>query len=122
MIRKKILFITLLVVSSSAFSQKMPLLTDKEAVISRARKEIDNLMADQQSDLRKLAKENKISGEFIFDITVAGRGQVLSVFVVGSEAEDVKKQNLVKDWIKNLRFNFKMAKKTRYKFQYTFNF
>ncbi|MHC1707183.1 MAG: hypothetical protein AB9842_06625 [Bacteroidales bacterium] len=117
-----ILSILLILAIKETVAQKQPLIAEKDAVIAQAKHELDAMMSDSQSSLRKYAKENNISGEYIFDITIAERGKVISVYAVGSDADDIRHQNKVKDIIRTLKFNFKMPKKSRYKFQYTFNF
>lgn len=120
---KTLIFLFLLTnIAISAVSQKKELITEKEAIITEAKKELDETIKNPESKLMLLVKENKVTGEFIFDITIHGKGEVLSVFVVSSDADDVKMQNMVKDWVKALEFNFKMPKDKSFKFQYTFNF
>lgn len=116
------ILILMLATATSGFAQKMPLIQEREDIIAEAKKELDAMMANSESDFKKKITENKISGEYVFDITIEGKGKVLSVFVVSSDADDVKQQNYVKDLVKAIQFNFKMPKDKSYKFQYTFNF
>jgi hypothetical protein len=108
-------------VSLVGFSQKR-LITDKEAVIAEGKKELDAVMADPESYLRKEAAKYNLKGEFTFDITLTGRGRVLSVFAVSSDADDIKAQNWLKDKVSSMIFSFKMPRKKTFKFQYIFKF
>lgn len=121
----KMLIITTLIaflsIGISSYGPKKPYLAEKDEIIAQAKKELDATMADPESKLRKYILKNQIKGEFIFDITIAEKGAVLTVFSVSSDADDIKKQNLMKDGVKALVFNFKMPKDKSYKFQYTFN-
>ena len=120
--KKPIIILFLLVLSVAVFAQKKVLISEKDQVIEEAKKELDQTLANPESDFMKAVVKYKIIGEYIFDITICEKGQVLSVFVVSSDADDVKMQNQVKDLVKALEFNFKMLKDKSYKFQYTFNF
>ena len=108
-------------VFTGSYAQKKQLITEKADIVAQAKKELDATMANPESKLRKYILKNQIKGEFIFDITIAEKGTVLTVFAVSSDADDIKKQNLLKDGVKALVFNFKMPKDKSYKFQYTFN-
>lgn len=119
---KRIFIFLLLTLFSVQFYAQKELITEKDLIVERATKELNEMMANAESDLVKFASENKIKGEYIFDITIHGKGQVLTVFMVSSDASDVKTQNMVKDKIRTLHFNFKMPKDKSYKFQYTFDF
>ena len=106
---------------TAGFAQKKPLISEREEIVAEAKKEIDAAVANPESDLRKFVLKNQIKGEFIYDITIAEKGTVLTVFSVSTDNDDVKKANLMKDAVKALTFNFKMPKDKSYKFQYTFN-
>lgn len=108
--------------SLNAFAQKKPLIEEKDKIIAQAKTELNAIMANPEHEFTKSIQKNGIHGEYIFDLTIEGKGKILSVFVVSSEAADVKQQNLVKDLVKSIVFNFKMPKDKSYKFQYTFNF
>jgi hypothetical protein len=97
------------------------LLFEYDAVVARARAELDSMMAPGGM-LQAEALKQGLKGEYIIDVTVAGKGQVLSVYMVSSDADDVKQGNLAKDLVRTARFGFKMPKDKTYKFQYTFVF
>ena len=119
---KQLIILVLLVFSISVSAQKKVLISDKDQIIEEAKKELNQTLANPESDFMKMVRENKITGEYVFDISIYEKGQVLSVFVVSSNARDVKMQNRVKDMVKTIEFNFKMPKGKSYKFQYIFNF
>ena len=114
-----ILFAVLFVANS--YAQKKPLLIEKAQIDAEARKELANTLADPESKLKKFIIKNTIKGEFIFDITIEEKGKVVTVFAVSSDADNIKMQNMLKDQLKLLTFNFKMPRDKSYKFQYIFN-
>lgn len=120
--KSSLMFLFLLVFSLSASAQKKVLIIEKDLIIEEAKKELDQILANPESDFMKVITEKKVTGVYVFDITICEKGQVLSVFVVSGNTNDVKMQNQVKDLVKALEFNFKMPKGKSYKFQYTFNF
>jgi hypothetical protein len=118
-------FFTLLFIISATlatYAQKMPLLQERQEIVEQAKKELDALVANPASDFMTKIAEAKVKGEYVFDITIEGKGKILSVFVVSTDADDVNQQNHVKDLVRKIKFNFKLPKDKSYKFQYTFNF
>lgn len=115
-----ITFISLLFIGENSFSQRN-LISDYDKVIAEAKSELDSLMM-QHGVLQLEAAKRNLKGEYIIDITIHEKGQVLSVFMVSSDADNVKMQNAVKDLVRGVTFAFKMPKGKNYKFQYTFNF
>lgn len=113
------IFIALLSCFTTSHAQRQ-LISDYEEVVKRANAEIDASM--QTGFLHEMEIKYGIKGEYVIDITVYEKGKVLSVFVVSSDAEDIKQQNLVKDIVKQLEFNFKLPKGKNYKFERTFKF
>jgi hypothetical protein len=97
------------------------LIHEHNKVAEQAKHEIDSLMMPGTKFQMKAA-ELKIKGEYIMDITVAGKGKILSVFMVASDSEEMKMQNMAKDLVRTIEFGFKVPKDKTYKFQYTFNF
>lgn len=120
--KSSLMFLFLLVFIASVSAQKKVLITEKDQIVEEAKKELDQTLANPESDFMKVITEKKVTGVYVFDITICEKGQVLSVFVVSGNASDVKMQNQLKDLVKALEFNFKMPKGKSYKFQYTFNF
>lgn len=120
--KKSLIFFCLLILSITVSAQKKILISENDQVVEEARKEIDKTLANPESDFMKAIKVNKVTGEYVFDITIYEKGKVLSVFAVRSDNWDVKMQNLVKDLVRLLEFDFKMPKGKSYKFQYIFTF
>ena len=116
-------FVLILVVFAAVdcFSQSRKLITDEEIIRERAFAELEYSIQNPEGELFKLAQKNQISGKYTFDISIRNKGEVVTVFIVGSSESDIKKQNLIKDKVKSHRFNFKMPKGRIYKFQFTFN-
>jgi hypothetical protein len=120
--KNTLILLLMIAATFTSSAQKMPFLQEKNEIIEEAKKELDAMIANPESDFMKKITESKISGEYVFDITIEGKGKVLSVFVVSSDADEIKQQNYVKDLVRAIQFNFKMPKDKSYKFQYTFNF
>jgi len=120
--KRSLMFLFLLILSVFASAQKKVLIAEKDQIIEEAKKELDQTLANPGSAFMKVITEKKVTGVYVFDITICEKGQVLSVFVVSSDARDVTMQNQVNDLVKAHEFNFKMPKGKSYKFQYTFNF
>ena len=113
------LFILLAIIVQS---QKKPLIVERDQVIERARTELDSAMQSPEGELFVLAGEYGISGTYIFDISIREKGKVASVFCVERPDGTIKMQNILKDLVKEFKFNFKMPKGKSFKFQYTFQF
>ena len=116
----------ILILSMFAFqsmAQKKMLITEKEKIIEEAIEGLNNALQPPEGELYLWSKELQIKGVYIFQITVGEKGKVLTVF-----CEDRKKdatiefQNKLKDRILSFELSFKMQKKKRYKFEYTFEF
>lgn len=113
--------LTAVFIPGKSFCQKKKLLQEYDQVVAQAKAELDSLMMPGTAFLQQAAKQN-IKGEYILDITVHDKGQVLSVFMVSSDADDVKMQNRAKDLVRTIVFGFKVPRDKTYKFQYTFQF
>lgn len=74
-----------------------------------------------QGKLKAFIDKNHIKGLFIFDITLHKKGEVATVFAQSDEKTDLKAQNLLKDFIRTMKFDVKLAKNQRVKFRYTFD-
>lgn len=71
--------------------------------------------------LAEFITKSNIHGLFIFDITLHKKGEVATVFTQSDEKTDIRSQNLLKDYIRQMRFDVKMPKDQRVKFRYTFD-
>ena len=123
-----LIIILILGISVTAFPQekkkkKKELIENKEQVAARATVELDEAMNGPEGELYLLGQEYDINGEYTFDITIHEKGLISSVFVIGNNNGTISSQNRLKDYIKHeFKFNFKVPKGNRYKFQYTFKF
>ncbi len=80
-------------------------------------------MASGAGELATFSTKNEIKGEYVVDITIEGKGDVLTVFMVSSSTDDIPRKNLLKDKLHSLRFeNIKIPKKERIKFRHTLTF
>ena len=92
--------------------------SDNEVVISEAKKQLE-MLASTEGELKAFSDKNGIKGKFVFDLTLVGKGKVVTVFMVSSDVE-VKDQNLIKNKLAELQFpNIKIPKNERVKFRYT---
>lgn len=95
---------------------------NKDQVIEEARNQFTALSAET-GELKKFCQEKNITGEFVFDITLQGKGKVLTVFMVSSSTEELNNQNLLKAKLTETQFNnIKIPKKERVKFRHTLIF
>ena len=112
------LIVFLLTQTFFAFSQA----TDDASVITAARAQLDE-MSSPEGELTKFFKKNNITGEFVFDLTLQGKGDVVTVFMVSRNAEKARENTIFKDKIHSLKFrDIKIAKKQRVKFRHTLTF
>lgn len=117
-----LLIVIILGLSTTLFSQKKPLIEEYNKVVEVAKKQLDEAMKEPEGELFLYKQETNIQGVFDFDITLHEKGKVATVFVRGNEGGTIKMQNHLKDYVKELQFNFKMPKGKDYKFNYVFNF
>src|SRR5438105_3257519 len=68
---------------------------EKEKIVIEVRKQLVAL-ASPEGDLSKVCSKNKISGDFVVDLTVGAKGKVLTVFMVSSAPESISNQNFLK--------------------------
>lgn len=95
---------------------------DEEAIVEEVKTQLAQLCSET-GDLRTFCSENKITGQFVYDLTIEGKGNVLTVFLVSSTTDEVQAKNSLKDKLYSLRFeNVKLPKKERVKFRHTLNF
>lgn len=112
----------ILALSISSFAQKPAVAIEKQAVIKEVQSQLE-MLSSADGDLTKYCKENGITGEFVMDLTVQGKGKLLTIYMVSSSAEDVKYQNMLKNKLMGLQFsNIKLPKNERVKFRQTLTF
>jgi hypothetical protein len=118
---KTLVLFFLFILTIPSFAQKLEMIEDKDQIIQRAKLELDSAMAPG-GVLYLFGKENGIQGKFTIDLTIRGKGEVATVFIVNSDNDNFPNQNKLKDRLKAFKFNFKMQKEKSYKFQYIFTF
>ena len=106
----------------SSFSQKKPLIERYEEVVKTATASLDEAMKGPDGVLFQVKTEIGLTGIYDFDITLHEKGEVATVFVNSREGGNIKMQNYLKDYLKDMKFGFKMPKGKDYKFNYVFNF
>ena len=96
------------------------LISDPDKVEERVVNDIDEHL---ESDAwKKWLKKNPIKGQFAFDLTIYNKGEVISTRALGRSGNaTVADQNKLKDYVKTMKFNFKVPKGKRYKVTYSFN-
>ncbi len=119
---KKLIVLALLLGSLGVYAQKKPLVEDKNEVIKKASAVFEALMKGPEGALYLFGKENDIKGTYDFKITLGDRGKVVSIFVLNREGGTIKMQNMVKDAVKETRFDFKLPKNKDYSMKYKFKF
>jgi hypothetical protein len=103
-------------------AQKKVLIEDHQKIIETASAALDKAMESPEGEIYLFAEKYNIKGLFEFSITIHEKGKVVSVFVKKNEGGSIASQNLLKDYVMEYRFNFKMPKGNDYKFDYTFQF
>lgn len=92
---------------------------DPDETIDKASAVLEEEM--RAGKLREFISKNAINGIFIFDITLHKKGEVATIFAPGDEKTDIRAQNLLKDFVRQMRFDVKIPKDQRVKFRYTFD-
>jgi hypothetical protein len=119
---KKLFLIFLLLSSITVNADKKPLIEDYDEVVATAKTVIEKSMEAPEGELYLFVQENNISGRFEFELTIHEKGLVATVFVKSNAGGSIQSQNKLKDFVKNIKFDFKMPKGKSYKFSYLFNF
>ena len=103
----------------AALAQKKPLLTDPFTVEQAVKEELAELEASES--WQEYFQDNNIKGSYTFQITVWNKGEVVSVLAVErSKDGTIPNQNSIKNYIKLLKFGFKVPKGKRYTVDHTF--
>jgi len=103
----------------TAQAQKKPYYTEQEQIIEAAYIALDNEM--KSGELLEWAAEKNIKGTYTFDMTIRHKGEVSTIMAVAREGE-ISHQNALKNYLKEIKFPFKMPKNKSYKFKYEFKF
>jgi len=117
---KVVLCLLFVVMVSTSYAQKKPFYNEQNQVIEAATKALDNAM--QAGDFKEWSDNYGMKGSYTFNITIGGtKGEVYTIHALERTGE-VKQQNALKDYVKSMRFPFKMPKDRSYQFQYEFKF
>ncbi len=120
---KNFVIISILIFSSLlSAAQKKELIESNDEIIREARVELDSAMKAPEGVIYLFGQKHDIHGNYTIDITIREKGEVASVFTVGNTNGTISSQNILKDYIQNFKFNFKMPKGKRYKFEFVFKF
>lgn len=105
-----------------ALPGKKPLIEKYDEVVEAAMQQLNKSMEGPEGELFLFQQSSGIKGLYDFDITLHEKGEVATVFVRRNEGGSISFQNKLKDFLKEMEFDFKMPKGKDYKFNYTFNF
>ena len=95
---------------------------NKEPIIKEVTAQLAAMQTKLLRELIAYCAKHEIIGEYVVDLTVAGKGKVITVFMV-SGGDDIAKKNLLRTKLSELEFdNIKIPKKERVKFRYTLKF
>jgi len=118
----KFMFFILFLFSGFNSSAQSTSEVNKQAIITDARKQLV-AMSSLNGKLSDFAIKNNITGEFVVDFTITGKGKILTVFMVSSNPDVTAIQNMVKSKLTEIQFdNIKIPKKERIKFRHTLTF
>jgi len=117
---KLVITFFLISMSTSTLNAQKKLISNKEEVIKMAISKIEQSMKD--GELLKYSQKHQITGRYTFEITIRNKGEVVSISVIKNENGNIQSQNMIKDFIKEMKMGFKMPKNKNYKFSYQFNF
>lgn len=95
----------------------------KQQVVDEIKAQLAKMASKQLMALVEFCKQNEIAGEFVVDLTVEGKGKVVTVMMVFTPEIPIPKKNMLKDKLAELEFdNIKIPKKQRIKYRYTLKF
>jgi hypothetical protein len=111
---------TILFVMTDLQGQSQSMLPSEQIqIVSAAKNQLDD-MTLEGGELYRFFRKNNISGQFTFDITIQGKGDVITVFLVSSTSEVIRDNNLFKDKLHALKFSdIRIPKHERVKFRHT---
>ena len=102
-------------------AQKKPFYNTQEEIIEAAYLTLDNDLQEGGS-LHEFKSKNQLQGTYSFTLTLQGKGEVVTVYVVDRAGGSIEMQNQLKNYMKGYKFPFKMPKNKRYQFNYQFKF
>ena len=94
-----------------------------QAIMEEIKAQLATMGSKPLMELIEFCKKKKIVGDFVVDLTVEGKGKIVTVFMVSTPEIEMHKKNSLKDKLTQLSFdNMKIPKKERVKLRYTFKF
>ncbi len=95
----------------------------KQIIVDEIKAQLATMATKQLKELIAFCKKNSILGDFVVDLTLEGKGKVVTVFMVSGGEDNIPKKNLLKNKLSQLQFdNVKIPKKQRVKSRYTLKF
>lgn len=93
------------------------------AIVEEIKAQLATMASKPLMELIEFCKKKEIVGDFVVDLTVEGKGKIVTVFMVSTPEIEMPKKNALKDKLTQLSFdNIKIPKKERVKLRYTFKF
>lgn len=93
---------------------------ESKAAVDEATIQLEG-MCSVNGDLWTLCSKHDVKGEFVVDLTIQGKGKVVTVFMVSSTGS-IDSQIVLKNKLMDCQFlNIKLPKNKRIKFRYTLN-
>jgi hypothetical protein len=116
-------FLLLFIVTACSLSARGQSFADaeREKIVVEARKQLV-IMSSPGGALFKVCAKNNVSGDFVVDLTIGGKGKILTVFMASSIPESISNQNFLKSVLSDLQFNVNVPKTERIKFRHTLTF
>jgi hypothetical protein len=114
-----VLMIAVFLIAAAGFTQKKVLIEQYDAVVETAKAELDLSNQGPEGELYLLKQKYDLKGTYTLVLQIHEKGNVASVFVKEKQNHDIRSQNMVKDFLKDFEFHFKMPKGKDYKFEYT---
>ena len=112
--------VCLLISLQFACSSK-PFYDTQDKVVEAAYNSLNQEM--ESGSLKEWATARGMKGSYTFKLTIGGKGDVVTVSTLErSEDAEVMQQNDLKNYVKTMRFQFKMPKSRTYQFPYEFKF
>jgi len=116
---KQFSILIFLFIGVQEISAQKPFYDTKDEVVDAAKQVLDEEI--KTGKLKDYVESHQIKGNYTFDITIRHKGEVVTVMAIDHDGT-VNHQNLLKDYIKEMKFPFKMPKTKSFKFNYAFKF
>jgi|GEM_PF-723924 len=108
------------VICLNSIGSQAQFMIDEPEIRSRAASELSYSM--DRGSLKEWAAQQEITGTYLFEITLRGKGQVASVRVVERINGSIDHQNRLKDHLMDYKFDIPVHKKQIVRMEYQFEF